>query len=80
MDKPTPLRMSLPDLQRDSGFLLALGSASSLNGMLLAGFVAGLLATGGQSVLCALAPLFLSRSDPRHWGRVPPWRWAVLER
>ncbi|GKI70411.1 hypothetical protein NUBL2899_45970 [Klebsiella pneumoniae] len=38
--------------------LLALGSASSLTGMLLAGFVAGLFATGGQSVLYALAPLF----------------------
>ena len=37
---------------------LLLGSASSLNGMLLAGFVAGLFATGGQSVLYALAPLF----------------------
>lgn len=31
-----------------------------LNGMLLAGFVAGLFATGGQSVLYALAPLFYS--------------------
>ncbi len=41
--------------------LLALGSASSLTGMLLAGFVAGLFATGGQSVLYALAPLFIPR-------------------
>ena len=40
--------------------LLALGTVSSFNGMLLAGFVAGLFATGGQSVLYALAPLFYS--------------------
>lgn len=48
----TALAWSFPTL------LLALGSASSLTGMLLAGFVAGLFATGGQSVLYALAPLF----------------------
>ncbi|MGS3031153.1 3-(3-hydroxy-phenyl)propionate transporter MhpT, partial [Escherichia coli] len=31
-----------------------------LSGMLMAGFVAGMFATGGQSVLYALAPLFYS--------------------
>ncbi|HDH0729785.1 TPA: MFS transporter [Klebsiella oxytoca] len=40
------------------GTLLALGTASSLTAMLFSGFVAGLFATGGQSVLYALAPLF----------------------
>ncbi|MEW8702664.1 3-(3-hydroxy-phenyl)propionate transporter MhpT [Klebsiella pneumoniae] len=45
MDKLTPLRMSL---------LIYSGILASL----LAGFVAGLFATGGQSVLYALAPLF----------------------
>ena len=40
--------------------LLALGTVSSLSGMLMAGFVAGMFATGGQSVLYALAPLFYS--------------------
>ena len=65
MDKLTPLRMSLLIYSGILASLLALGSASSLNGMLLAGFVAGLFATGGQSVLYALAPLFY----PRHRGR-----------
>ncbi len=58
MDKLTPLRMSLLIYSGILASLLALGSASSLTGMLLAGFVAGLFATGGQSVLYALAPLF----------------------
>ena len=58
MDKLTPLRMSLLIYSGILASLLALGSASSLNGMLLAGVVAGLFATGGQSVLYALAPLF----------------------
>lgn len=57
MDKLTPLRMSLLIYSGILASLLALGSASSLTGMLLAGFVAGLFATGGQSVLYALAPL-----------------------
>lgn len=52
------LRMSLLIYSGILASLLALGSASSLTGMLLAGFVAGLFATGGQSVLYALAPLF----------------------
>ncbi|MCL8333642.1 MFS transporter [Klebsiella pneumoniae] len=58
MDKLTPLRMSLLIYSGILASLLALCSASSLTGMLLAGFVAGLFATGGQSVLYALAPLF----------------------
>ncbi len=61
MDKLTPLRMSLLIYSGILASLLALGSASSLTGMLLAGFVAGLFATGGQSVLYALAPLFIPR-------------------
>ncbi|MCL0296364.1 3-(3-hydroxy-phenyl)propionate transporter MhpT, partial [Escherichia coli] len=47
MDKLTPLRMSLLIYSGILASLLALGSASSLTGMLLAGFVAGLFATGG---------------------------------
>jgi AAHS family 3-hydroxyphenylpropionic acid transporter len=38
--------------------LTALGMATQLESMLVAGFVAGLFATGGQGVLYALAPLF----------------------
>lgn len=40
------------------GSLTALGLASAFEHMLVAGFVAGLFATGGQGVLYALAPLF----------------------
>lgn len=47
MDKLRPVTMSL---------LIYSGMLASL----LAGFVAGLFATGGQSVLYALAPLFYS--------------------
>lgn len=47
--------------------LLALGTASSLTAMLFSGFVAGLFATGGQSVLYALAPLFY-RTEIRATG------------
>ena len=57
MDKLSPLWMSL----------LALGTASSLTAMLFSGFVAGLFATGGQSVLYALAPLFY-RTEIRATG------------
>ncbi|AUH01427.1 3-(3-hydroxy-phenyl)propionate transporter MhpT [Prodigiosinella confusarubida] len=38
--------------------LLVLASAEQLSTMLLAGFIAGFFATGGQGVLYALAPLF----------------------
>ncbi len=79
MDKLTPLRMSLLIYSGILASLLALGSASSLNGMLLAGFVAGLFATGGQSVLYALAPLFypaaIRATGGRHRrGGGPSWR------
>ena len=47
--------------------LLALGTATSLAAMLFSGFVAGLFATGGQSVLYALAPLFY-RTEIRATG------------
>ncbi len=79
MDKLTPLRMSLLIYSGILASLLALGSASSLTGMLLAGFVAGLFATGGQSVLYALAPLFYPAAI-RAPGWAPPWRWGVLGR
>ncbi|MGL5239384.1 MAG: MFS transporter, partial [Kluyvera ascorbata] len=38
--------------------LISLGMANSFAMMLVSGFVAGMFATGGQSVLYALAPLF----------------------
>lgn len=60
MDKLRPVTMSLLIYSGMLTSLLALGTVSSFNGMLLAGFVAGLFATGGQSVLYALAPLFYS--------------------
>lgn len=56
MDKLRPVIMSLLIYTG----MLALGTVSSLSGMLMAGFVAGMFATGGQSVLYALAPLFYS--------------------
>jgi len=62
MDKLRPVVMSLLIYTGMLASLLALGTVSSLSGMLMAGFVAGMLmfATGGQSVLYALAPLFYS--------------------
>lgn len=60
MDKLRPVTMSLLIYSGMLASLLALGTVSSFNGMLLAGFVAGLFATGGQSVLYAPAPLFYS--------------------
>ncbi|EPO2651134.1 3-(3-hydroxy-phenyl)propionate transporter MhpT, partial [Escherichia coli] len=53
MDKLRPVTMSLLIYSGMLASLLALGTVSSFNGMLLAGFVAGLFATGGQSVLYA---------------------------
>ncbi len=44
------------------GSLTALGLVSSLQSMLLSGFVAGFFATGGQCVLYALAPHFYKPS------------------
>ena len=60
MDKLRPVIMSLLIYTGMLASLLALGTVSSLSGMLMAGFVAGMFATGGQSVLYALAPLFYS--------------------
>ncbi|EEW9263801.1 MFS transporter, partial [Escherichia coli] len=60
MDKLRPVVMSLLIYTGMLASLLALGTVSSLSGMLMAGFVAGMFATGGQSVLYALAPLFYS--------------------
>lgn len=62
-----PVTMSLLIYSGMLASLLAAGTVSSFNGMLLAGFVIGLFATGGQSVLYALAPLFYS-SQPRPTG------------
>ncbi|MFJ7884467.1 3-(3-hydroxy-phenyl)propionate transporter MhpT [Pseudomonas sp. NPDC096917] len=44
------------------GSLTALGLVNSVSGMLVAGFVAGFFATGGQCVLYALAPHFYPAS------------------
>lgn len=60
MDKLRPVVMSLLIYTGMLASLLALGTVSSLSGMLMVGFVAGMFATGGQSVLYALAPLFYS--------------------
>jgi AAHS family 3-hydroxyphenylpropionic acid transporter len=79
MDKLTPLRMSLLIYSGILASLLALGSASSLSGMLLAGFVAGLFATGGR----ACSTRWRRCSIPRRSappGSAPPWRWAVSGR
>ena len=65
MDKLTPLRMSLLIYSGILASLLALGSASSLTGMLLAGFVAGLFATGGQAYFLCSGASFI-RSPSRH--------------
>ncbi|MFB4252653.1 3-(3-hydroxy-phenyl)propionate transporter MhpT [Pseudomonas idahonensis] len=47
--------------------LAALGMAEAFSSMLLAGFAAGMFATGGQGVLYALAPLFY-RTEVRATG------------
>lgn len=76
MDKLTPLRMSLLIYSGILASLLALGSASTLSGMLLAGFVAGLFATGGR----ACSTRWRRSSIPRRSalpGSAPPWRWAA---
>ena len=67
MDKLSPLWMSLLIYIGMLASLLALGTATSLTTMLFSGFVAGLFATGGQSVLYALAPLFY-RTEIRATG------------
>jgi Arabinose efflux permease len=67
MDKLSPMRMSLLIYSGMLLSLLALGSSTTFMAMLLSGFVAGLFATGGQSVLYALAPLFY-RTEIRATG------------
>lgn len=67
MDKLSPMRMSLLIYSGMLLSLLALGASTSLAAMLVSGFVAGLFATGGQSVLYALAPLFY-RTEIRATG------------
>ena len=59
MDKLRPVVMSLLIYTGMLASLLALGTVSSLSGMLMAGFVAGMFATGGKACY-ALAPLFYS--------------------
>lgn len=56
VDKLTPLRMPPLICSGTLVSLLALGSMSSLSGILLTGFVTGLFATDDQSVLYALVP------------------------
>lgn len=58
MDRLNPLMMSVLIYAGMLSALAALGVASSFNAMLIAGFIAGLFATGGQGVLYGLAPLF----------------------
>lgn len=73
MDKLRPVTMSLLIYSGMLTSLLALGTVSSFNGMLLAGFVAGLFATGGQSVLYAPHRCFtVRRSAQQVWEQ--PWR------
>ncbi|WP_249023211.1 MULTISPECIES: 3-(3-hydroxy-phenyl)propionate transporter MhpT [Kluyvera] len=67
MDKLSPIKMSLLIYCGMLASLIYLGAASSFGMMLAAGFVAGMFATGGQSVLYALAPLFY-RTEIRATG------------
>ncbi|WP_375737658.1 3-(3-hydroxy-phenyl)propionate transporter MhpT [Pseudomonas boanensis] len=67
MDRLPPLAMAALIYLGMLASLAALGVSSQLESMLLAGFVAGLFATGGQSVLYALAPLFY-RTEVRATG------------
>lgn len=67
MDKLSPLKMSLLIYCGMLASLIALGAANSFITMIVSGFVAGMFATGGQSVLYALAPLFY-RTEIRATG------------
>lgn len=67
MDKLSPIKMSLLIYCGMLASLISLGAASSFGMMIAAGFVAGMFATGGQSVLYALAPLFY-RTEIRATG------------
>ncbi|MFC2974827.1 3-(3-hydroxy-phenyl)propionate transporter MhpT [Azotobacter bryophylli] len=67
MDRLRPLALAALIYLGLLASLAALGLSSQFGSMLLAGFVAGLFATGGQSVLYALAPLFY-RTEVRAGG------------
>lgn len=67
MDKLSPIKMSLLIYCGMLASLISLGAANSFGMMLGAGFVTGMFATGGQSVLYALAPLFY-RTEIRATG------------
>lgn len=67
MDKLSSIKMSLLIYCGMLASLISLGAANSFGMMLGAGFVAGMFATGGQSVLYALAPLFY-RTEIRATG------------
>lgn len=67
MDKLSPIKMPLLIYCGMLASLISLGAANSFGMMLGAGFVAGMFATGGQSVLYALAPLFY-RTEIRATG------------
>lgn len=67
MDKLSPMKMSLLIYCGMLASLIALGAANSFLTMMISGFVAGMFATGGQSVLYALAPLFY-RTEIRATG------------
>lgn len=67
MDKLSPMSMSLLIYSGMLASLIALGVANSFSLMLISGFIVGMFATGGQSVLYALAPLFY-RTEIRATG------------
>lgn len=67
MDRLRPLALAALIYLGLLASLVALGLSSQFGSMLLAGFVAGLFATGGQSVLYALAPQFY-RTEVRAGG------------
>ena len=66
MDKLRPVVMSLLIYTGMLASLLALGTVSSLSGMLMAGFVAGMFATGGQKCVVCAGAAVLQHADPRH--------------
>lgn len=67
MDRLRPLLMAALIYLGMLGSLAALGLSNAFSSMLVAGFLAGFFATGGQCVLYALAPLFY-RTDVRATG------------
>ncbi|MFC6671515.1 3-(3-hydroxy-phenyl)propionate transporter MhpT [Marinobacterium aestuariivivens] len=67
MDRLSALALSALIYCGILGSLAGLGLSSQLESMVAAGFLAGLFATGGQSVLYALAPIFY-RTEVRATG------------